>query len=188
MKKILTFVKRRKSIKLHKFFAQVDSKQFKVILNAIEPCDKIMGYTMPEITKMPYGQVMGFVEDCQEYTPFEMVKEFLKMQEYRVSDVKLLKLPANEFMRFLKHLTNEVNRVIAMLAELRSEPKAKLINAGIDKLNPFGVANIYYSLDRNPSKWKEFAAIPFYEMYVMQLMDKINAEINEKLNDPKKNN
>lgn len=184
IKKILTFVRgKNKGLPVYKFFEQVTPTEFKVILNSVKPRNTILGYTMPNITELPYEDVMSFIEAFNDYTPFEVVSEFLKMQDYEVSDAKLLKMKAGKFLGFTRHLRDEVEKVANLLIGLKTEPDAKLINAGIEELDKYKTANVYYSICKDPNEWDRLEKTPFKKMFVKLMMDKDNAEINRKYNE-----
>lgn len=162
--------------------ANIDVDVFKVLLNNVKPSNKIAGFELPGITGWKFCDVMDLVSCVNSITPFEVVVKALSYHT-KVKEVKLLKCDSNEFIRFLKHIKNEVEKVAQLQDSLKTEPKADLVNAGIDALDRFGITNIYYSISKNPLNWDDISEVSYGKMYTKLMIDKVNAEIQEKYND-----
>lgn len=163
-----------KSQSIQTVFENIDPETFRVILEHTPPCDTIAGYRVADLTEVEFDKVMTLSEQAAAMTPFELVAMAVAVEEKA-----LLKCPAGEFMGFLKHLINELEKIEKLLQLLSREPDPDWIRAGIERLNLFGKDNVYYAMSVKPADWEIDGKTPFYLMHKKLLMDKIHGEIKE---------
>lgn len=171
---------RRQSVK--KFFESADLETFRVILDSVRPSNEFMGIEVPDITSWRFCDVADLMLRVESLTPVELA-EFVLSRYGRVTSDRIMKADINSFIRFLKHVKTEIEKIGKLQEQLKSEPKAELVAAGIDELNRFGVASIYYSISKNPDDWDRISEIPYSKIFTKLMLDKVNAEIQERYND-----
>lgn len=171
---------RRRTVKY--LFENIDAGVFPVLLNSVRPKNRILGVELPDIMHWRFCDVMEFISCVNNLTPFEVAEKALSYHS-KVDERGLLKCDSNEFMCFLKHVKKEVEKIAILQDALRSDPKADLVNAGIDNLNKFGQTTIYYAISKNPLEWDKISEIPYAKMYTKMMIDKTQADIQERYNE-----
>lgn len=171
---------RKSSVK--KFFENIDPDTFRAILNSVKPSNRLLGIEVPDVTTWKFCDVMQVIGEADKATPFELCTMVLNLFD-ETDEQSILKTDSNEFMRFMKHVKNEIEKIGKLQEQLHSDPKADLINAGIDELNKFGATTIYYSISKNPDDWDRISEIPYGKLYTKLLLDKVHGDIQEKYNE-----
>ena len=152
----------------------VDGDTFSVLLEHAKPVNTFKGKSLPDIIKWKFCDVMEFgqldaIECCNR-----------ALNKYAgLNESMLLMGKASEYISLLRHVKNEFDKVSKLMKQLEREPDGDMINAGVDKMNTFGVLGVYYAIDKNPTKWDEISETPFIMMYSKLMMDKISGEIQE---------
>lgn len=170
---------RKTSVK--KFFENIDPDVFRVILDNVKPSNELLGITIPDIVSWRFCDVMGILDEAVKATPFEWCLQVLVLHG-KATESKLLKADSKAFIRFLKHVKNEIEKIGKLQEQLQSEPEADLINAGIDELNRFGSATIYYSISKDPGEWDRISELPYGKLYTKLLLDKVQGDIQKRYN------
>ncbi|KAL4718955.1 hypothetical protein ACJJTC_011823 [Scirpophaga incertulas] len=97
------------------------------------------------------------------YQCFELYKESNVLEAVSLitgkSVEEYLKCPANEAIKFMKWLEQEIEKCVQVLNSIPSVPNNDMAAAGISDLDEFGEFNIYYSITKNPVEW-EHIGIP----------------------------
>lgn len=154
-----------------KLINNLDQDIFKVLLKHAKPSSSFQGVEIPEITTWKFCDVMDLMGNS---TPVNMIKVATGLPEKAI-----LKGDQKAFIRALKHLTIEVKKIEKLEEQLRVEPDADMINAGIDKLNVFGVVALYYAINPDPRFWDEISVVPYHKMWSKLMLDKTNKQIQK---------
>lgn len=110
---------------------------FKIEGTAERP-PKVGKYTTPEnFEKLTFGQL---IEMTQSATPVDLCRVTLGMTEKEVAKAR-----ATEVVRYVAWATEQLNKINALFAKLKTNPTPTEIQAGVDKLNfgLFGVIDTY---------------------------------------------
>lgn len=100
---------------------------------------------------------------------------------------EVLKLPANNVMRFMKWLESEIKKCSDLLNSIPSVVDMDMQAAGSDRMNEIGEFAIYRSITNDPREWKGLGEIEFELMYVKLLGDGIQSVIQRDYNEIIKN-
>ncbi|WP_257657711.1 hypothetical protein [Parapedobacter lycopersici] len=149
----------------------VEVSEFNVLLKHVRPSDSYGGIKVPEITTWRYCDVIDFVSDG---TVSGIAAKVLKCTEE-----ELMEMPGKGFLSLLKHLKNEADKIGKLEDQLKSDPDPDLMSAGIEKLNPFGVMTVYYSISSDPRDWDEISELPYNKLWTRLMIDKINKEVQK---------
>lgn len=86
-------------------------------------------------------------------------------------------------MVFILWLIDEVKAINELEGQfLKSEPDAKMINAGIHKLDQFGIKNTLDNLTKgNIWEYDKIRNMPYNDVFDKQYMDVIKSEVEKKL-------
>lgn len=162
--------------KVKDFLSVVDEDTFKVMIESVRPTNEIMGTTIPDIMTWRFCDVM----DLTEKNLYEVSMAVIKMFNDKADDQSILNSPANTFLSYMRFLQKQFEKVSLLMSQLKRDPDENMIEAGMDKMDRFGVLGIYYGISKNPLDWDAISEIRFSLMYTKLLMDKETAEIQER--------
>jgi len=152
-------------------------EEIHVIINHSVPSNRIAGKEIPDIVEWPY---------CDAIELLEMndiaIVETVIFKRLQIKPETVMSLKASEFTSFFRHIALEIEKIVGFLDMLKTEPDADMINAGVESLDKFGVYNVYYSIDKDPSRWDEISEISFNKIFTRLLLDKEHGEIQKKYN------
>lgn len=119
---------------------------------------------------------------------FKMVKitlpELLKNGQYSKIVKKLLKIKVDkesqELLNFILWVKDQLEEIAKQEENtLNSIPEPEMIQAGIHKLNQFGVIGTLQSLSNNVLDWKKILTLSYLDVYYKLLINKISNEIQK---------
>lgn len=151
----------------------MDIAEFNVLLKHANPSDTFLNKRASDITSWRYCDVMDFVDDG---TLMGMATKATGLTEQEI-----LKGDGHDFVKFLKHLKNEAEKIVELEKRLGSEPTDELVNAGIDRLNAFGVVLVYYSISNDPRDWDAISELPYNKIWTRMMLDKVNGDIQRNI-------
>lgn len=173
-------MKRRKTVEY--FFSNTDPEILNVILANANAKNIINGKSLNEVTEWPFCDIAE-IGNMDAYTAVMWIlNKYLNMDERSV-----LKSSAVEFVSMMKHIENEMVKISEFMNMLQSEPDADMINSGIESLDKFGVINIYYSINKNPTTWDSISEVSFNKMFTKLLLDKEHGDIQKRYDQIQKN-
>lgn len=151
----------------------------RVLIDSANPSNTFMGRTITDILEWPFCDVMELaVKDTIEVLKTVLQKHAKAKGKLKpISEKQMISGPAREFVSLIRHLQNEFQKVGMLMKQLEKDPDADLQNAGIDKMDKYGIVGIYYSIDPNPLKWDEISEVSFGKMYTKLSIDKDMADI-----------
>lgn len=100
---------------------------------------------------------------------------------------EVLQLPANDAMKFMKWLEQEILKCSELLNNIPSVNDPDMMAAGADRMNEIGEFAIYRSITNDPREWKSLGEAEFELMYVKMLGDGIQSVIQRDYNEIIKN-
>lgn len=145
--------------------------EFKVVVESAKPSNVFLGKEFSDITNWRYCDVMNMLSDG---SPLGLVK-----LATGASEKKILQSKARDFVAFLRFILDELKKIALLEEKLRGGENPDLAEAGIDKLNVFGVATIYNAISPDPRHWDEIAELPYHKIWAKMMLDKTNAEIQK---------
>lgn len=160
-------------MRVKEFLSKADQSLFDVLLKNAKPCNRIAGVEVPDVLMWKFCDVM---EIDGTIPAFELVMKVIRFH-FDVSESVVMKCRDKDFVSFLKHIQNEMDKVAKLNEQLKSEPDNDLISAGIERMNPYGSIGIYYSISKNPLEWDAISEVPFGKMYMKLMIDKIQSEV-----------
>lgn len=162
---------------IREFLENVDGDVAKVLIKHSKPINVFGEHTVPDMTSWRFCDVMDIVG-------MDMLQAAVKSLKWHtgIEEDDLLNQSASEFASYMKWLQVEAEKIGKLMEQLKKEPDPDMVNSGIDKMDRYGVAAIYYGINRDPSQWDRISEVPFHMMYAKLMMDKDSAEIQENYN------
>ena len=137
------------------------------------------GYTSKSFIELPYGIVRKDLPTLQKK---EMHLEYITMiLECQYDKIDLRGVTANDIMSFMLWIKKEQEKIYKIEEiYLSSEPDPIAISAGIHKLDELGaLSTIHHLAGNDPLKHAGIEALPYYKIYEILKLEKINKEISK---------
>lgn len=148
---------------------------FKSVYELITPEDTMK---VGEIFKVPFTKV---------YQCFDLLREGKVLEAAALVTDKpveeFLKVSANEGMKFIKWLQQEIEKCINLMNNIPSVKDPDLELAGADRLNQIGEFNIYRAITKDPREWDDLGNVRFELMYIKLLGDGLDAVVQHDYNE-----
>lgn len=162
--------------KVKDFLNEVDGDLFKVMLDSVRPTNKVLGLTIPDVMTWKFCDVM----DLADKSLYEVSLAVIRLFDKGITEAEVMESPAKEFISYMRFLKQQFEKVALLMEQLKREPNEDMVEAGMDKMDRFGVLGIYYGISKNPVDWDAISETRFNLMYTKLLMDKETAEIQER--------
>lgn len=135
------------------------------------------GYVSKPFIELPYGIIRKTLPTLQKK---ELHMEYiLLILQAQYDKVNLSGVTANDIMAFMlwiKEQQDMIYRIEEMY--LSTEPDPLAVAAGIHKLNEFGALSTIHQLaGSDPLKHAAIEALPYYKIYEIMKLEKINRDI-----------
>lgn len=154
------------------------------ILKYGKPKNSLCGYESKKLIYLPYGLIRKDIPIYQKTNRHDdVVIEILKAQHG--NDIDLSAATPNDSLAFYLFVKKELE-YIQKLEELHlaSEPDIDMVGAGIHNLNELGVLPTIHALaGGSVLKHREIEATPYYEIYQVLKLEKIQRDINRRYNE-----
>lgn len=160
------------SLSVNSFLEEVDPDVLKTLLDYAIPINKFEGVEVPDLLKWRFCDVVDMSEKDVLTTTIDLLKQY-----GNIDDDKIKNGSAKDFVSLCRFVRLEAEKASKLLEQLRSDPDPDMINAGVDKMDRFGVVTIYYGISKNPLDWDSISEIPFGKMYTKLMLDKVSGEI-----------
>lgn len=141
------------------------------------------GYTSKSFVELPYGIVRKDLPTLQKR---EMHLEYITMiLEAQYDRVDLRGVTANEIMSFMLWIKKEQEKIYKIEEMyLSSDPDPLAVASGIHQLDEFGALSTIHQLaGSDPLKHAAIEALPYYKVYEILKLEKINRDISKKYNE-----
>lgn len=145
-----------------------------------------------EITELllKYGQRKNSIDgiECKPLKEFsfktvkQTIPNLLKEGNFKAIAKKLLKKEVkedNNLINFVLWVKDELKGIEEMEKALSTTPEIELVQAGIDKLNQFGIVGTLQSLSDNILDWKKIMKLPYIDVYYKLLINKVTSDIQK---------
>ncbi len=129
-------------------------------------------FNVGDIMKQPFTKIYQCFDLYREGNVLEAVGLFLSKT---IEDV--LKLPANQVMKFMKWLEQEISKCSNLLNSIPSVKDMDMEAAGSDRMNQIGEFAIYRSITNDPREWESLGEARFELMYIKLLGDGIQSVV-----------
>lgn len=154
------------------------NEDIELLFDIITPCNVINQKEIQSLINHPYQNVMDLIEALQSGNVLQAV-----CIASNIKEKKILKTNCNEFLCFLKYITEEVKIITNLLNSLSvdsfDEDSMMLQASGIEKLNKYNEIMVYYNIDKNPTTWDSIGKMPFSTIFTKLSIDKDMAEIQK---------
>lgn len=162
------------SLNVARFLEDLDADTAKVILEYAKPGNVFGDVTVPDLLSWRFCDVMDMSGKDILTGTIDVIKHYGGLDDGQIQEGS-----AKEFASLSKFVKLEMEKAGKLMEQLRSEPDADMVNAGIDKLDRFGVVSIYYGISKNPLDWDGISETPFGKMYTKLMLDKVSADIQQ---------
>ncbi|MEJ5105510.1 hypothetical protein [Chryseobacterium sp. MYb328] len=152
---------------------------FKAVYELILPEDTMC---VGNIFKVPFTKIY----QCFDFYKDDNILEAVALITGK-SIEDFLKESANEAIKFMKWLEQEIDQCSKLLNSIPSVNDPDMAAAGADRMNDIGEFAIYRSITNDPRKWKSLGEVEFELMYVKLLGDGIQSVIQRDYNEIIKN-
>lgn len=157
------------------------NEDIELLFDIITPCNVINAKEIQSLINHPYQNVMDLMGALQSGDVLQAVCIATNQKQK-----KILKSNCNEFLCFLKYVTEEVKLITNLLNSLSvdtfDEDSMMLQASGIEKLNRYNEIMVYYNIDKNPTAWKAIGELPFATIFTKLSIDKDMNEIQKNYN------
>lgn len=168
----------RKKLTVEKLILNTDKHTLEVLFKYSKPKNTYLGITVDKpMTEWKFCDVI----DLMNLSRLDLVLKVLNRYR-KVEEKEIAKSYAPDFIAFSKFLYEELEKIVKLLKQLEKEPDATWSQAGIRKMDRYGVFNYYYSISTNPKDWDAISEVPFNMMYIKLMMDKDASEIQREAN------
>lgn len=137
------------------------------------------GYTSKPFVELPYGIVRKDLPTLQKK---ELHLEYITMiLEAQYERVELSGVSANDIMSFLLWIKQQQDIIYHIEEQhLSSDPDPLAVAAGVHKLDEFGALSTIHQLaGGDPLKHAAIEALPYYKIYEILKLEKINKDISK---------
>ena len=149
-----------------------------LLIEFIKPSNLFLGVEYENITKNSFQEVCDILRLYQVGQLIEVI-EILTTKK----NIEILDSNSQEFIKFVKWIGEQVKMVLSLYKNVEvsefDEDDIAFQNAGADKLNRYQETVIFYSINKDPSKWPKIASVKFETMFTKLLIDKDYNAINK---------
>ena len=153
------------------------------LLKVLKRSNTLLGIEADELPEMQWGRVKEIQEAMGDG---DIISAVLKTLEHKkVINIQLiLGLEYKIFLYFCSWLSEQLENISNMEAQLIGETNEDLNEAGVADLNKFGWLNALDSLAGNDiTKWQQVYELPYKDVYIKLLKDKETADIQARYQD-----
>lgn len=162
------------SLNVARFLEDLESDTVSVILEYSNPGNVFEDIVVPDLLSWRFCDVMDMSGKDILTGTIDVIKHFGGIDDDQIQEGS-----AKEFASLSRFVKLEMEKAGKLMEQLRSEPDADMVNAGIDKLDRFGVVSIYYGISKNPLDWDSISETPFGKMYTKLMLDKVSVDIQQ---------
>lgn len=171
-------------ITINNKISQISQEDFNFLLKNGKRSSKLFNFDFESLILSSWGVVKETIPYFIQNNDFDnlfllMLKD--REQHYFLIDVQ--RIDIKDSVSFLLWIIDELKALNELEStHLSSSPDAKMINAGINKLDKFGYKNTLRQLAKGDlTKYDEIKKKPYHFIFDEQLMNVIHIEIEKKL-------
>lgn len=168
---------------LNQKLSQVSQEDFNFLIKNGVRSSKLLNFDFESVIYFSWGFLKETLPDLFSKNEFEKLF-YLMFQERKQSlflnDIKFI--PVSEAMYFILWLIDELKSVNELESKyLRSEPDIKMIQAGINNLDQFGIKNTLDNLAKGDIlKYDAIRKLRYHDVFDKQYMEVVKSEIEKK--------
>lgn len=154
-------------------------EKFELIMKYGKASNQLGKYVSKDFVELPYGIVRKDLPTLQKKDLlYDSIMLILSCQYDKVN---LRGVSANDMMSFLLWIKRQQERIYKIEEHyLSSDPEPEMISAGVHKLNELGVLSTIHNLaGKDPLKHAAIEALPYYKIYEILKLEKIERDINK---------
>lgn len=169
---------------LNQKLLQVTLDDFEFLKKNGRRSSKLLNFEFESIIYLKWGFLKETLPDLFAKNDFEQLF-YLMLQDRKqfvfLADVQ--KIEVNQAMSFILWLIDEMKTIRELESTyLRSDPDVKLLQAGINKLDQFGLMNTLDNLAKGDIlKYDLIRELPYNVVFDKQYMEVVKSEIEKKL-------
>lgn len=166
-------------------FSNITAEDLKLMLKFGKASDSIGKYQSKRFIELPYGLVRKDIPNLiKEDKIADAVLEVLKIQH---DDFNFNNVTGNQIISFVLWILKELEFLGTIEKNnLSTDPEMEMRAAGIDRMNEFGVLPTIHALSgKDLLKHKEIEALPYFEIYQILKMEKVESEVMKNYNEIK---
>lgn len=162
----------------------ITKEEFDFLVKNGKRSSKLLNFEFDSLIYSGWGLIKEQLPDLFAKGEFDrLFIDLLRDRGVNVFGVTVRNISTNEAIKFILWIRDELE-AIANLEKtyLVSSPSAKLFQAGINRLDQFGVKNTLYNIGgKNLKKHKLIRKTPYNEVFDLQYYLLVNSEIQKKL-------
>jgi len=169
---------------LNQKLSSISQEDFNFLIKNGKRNSKLFNFDFESLIYLKWGLLKETLPDLFDKNDFEQLF-YLMLQDRKqfvfLADVQ--KIEVNQAMSFILWLIDEMKTIRELESTyLRSDPDVKLLQAGINKLDQFGIKNTLFNLGgKDPEKHKVIRNTPYNEIFDIQYYGVITGEIEKAL-------
>lgn len=163
---------------------QITEEDFNFLIKNGKRSSKLFNFDFESVIYFSWGLIKERLPDLLVKGDLEQLF-FLMLKERGINLflIDVQRIEVNEAISFYLWIVDELKSIRDLESEyLRSDPDIKLIQAGINKLDKFGIKNTLFNLGgKDFEKHSVIRNTPYNEVFDMQYHGVIMSEIEKKL-------
>ena len=169
---------------LNQKLSSISQEDFNFLIKNGKRSSILLNFDFESLIYLKWGLLKESLPELFEKNDFEQLF-YLMLQDRKqfvfLSDVQ--KIEVNQAMSFILWLIDEMKTIRELESTyLRSDPDVKLLQAGINKLDQFGLINTLDNLAKGDIlKYDLIRELPYNVVFDKQYMEVVKADIEKKL-------
>lgn len=168
---------------LNSQLSQIKQDDFNFLIKNGVRSSKLLNFDFESVIYFSWGFLKETLPDLFAKNEFEKLFYLMfkdRKQNLFLNDVQ--RISPNEAMQFVLWIIDELKSITELESQyLRSDPDAKMIQAGINNLNQFGIKNTLDNLAKGDVlKYDEVRKLKYHDVFDKQYMETVKAEIEKK--------
>ena len=166
-------------------FQYINQEDFNFLVKNGKRNSKLLNFDFESLIYSSWGFVKETIPELFANNDFEQLLFLMlkdrKQKVFCLGDVRQINI--NEAMAFILWLIDEMKAINDLESQfLKSDPDPKMINAGIHKLDQFGIKNILDNLtDGKIWEYDKIRNMPYNDVFDKQYMEIVKSEVEKKL-------
>lgn len=169
---------------LNEQLSKINQDDFNFLIKNGKRSSKLLNFDFESLIYLRWGFLKEVLPDLFSKNEFERLL-FLMFKDRGINlflnDIKLL--PIKDVVAFVLWIIDELKTVRELESNyLRSDPDIKMMQAGINELDQFGIKNTLDNLAKGDIlKYNEIRNLPYHEVFDKQYMETVKSKIEKKL-------
>lgn len=163
---------------------QITQEEFNFLVKNGKRSSKLLNFDFDSLIHSSYTIVKEVIPDLLAKCDFEMLFfEMLKDRSEHVFLIDVQNISSSEAMAFILWIIDELKSINELESQfLRSDPDVKMLQAGINKLDKFGILNTLDNLAKGDIlKYDLIRKLPYRTVFDKQYMEVTKSDIEKRL-------